>query len=873
MHRALIECPALGPVEEIHELTGREALGELFEYCLSVPLAHPAALRGREAELLESPISLLFEDEGEIVSRVHGIAREVKIRVSPNLKTGSVELWLVPRVWVLTQSVQSRIFLDRSIPEILAETLAAAGFEEHSDFVLALQDRYPTREIVVQYRESDLDFLARLCEHVGITLFFRHDSGKDRLFFTDSGDVHEAASVPGGAVRYEPEDDRRAAFEVVETLRRVPGRVLVHDYNYRSPRVALTAALAVGREAARGAVVEYGDHAKSPDEITRLACVRAEEHAAGQRTVTARTRQLALRAGSRFTLEDASGAEQRLLVTRVEVRSHHEGPTSGEAKAWHNQITAIPEHTPFRPPRRTPRPRVEGLIHAVIDGAIRGPYAEIDDRGRYRVRFNYDVSGRPEMHATHPVRMMQPHAGPRYGMHFPLRAGTEVLIGFVEGDPDRPVIVGAVPNPITPSPVEQANLTHNVLRTGSGNEIVLDDVVEQERIRIHTPRESTTLQMGHADEPEQGALLTTRASVTVAAGQSINQHSPSATTVAWTSASLIGDTSVTVAGIPSLEDVAEKGLHELGNLHARRERIERDLARIAAPPGRREASPEPEPPPAGAATDQGRLWSELDASLSEAARHACLSAVRAAAEAADITVHDSRGRRTGEPAGQPGAPAAITASPETAALIARREALVFGEKVVSVSSTGSVQLAGSSCVEVKSPGTVEIAGALETLVTSAGTVDAAAGLVRIVGGYYPEKEAPELDDGTSVGVMARRDLRLTSVDDCIVACAQKNVVATAHTGEMRLRAEKQVAIRGGSVQVTGGSIALSGGDVTVRASGDIGAKADGNASLEAGGHVTIKGGGTVMIEGGSIVLKGPVTVLGNLHVEGNITGG
>lgn len=875
MLRALIESPVLAQIEEIHELSGREALGELFEYHVVVPLVHPAALRGREAELLRSPLSILFEDEGEIVARVHGIAREVKIRVAPNRKTGSVELWLVPRMWTLTQTKQSRIFLERSIPEILVEKLAAAGFEEHADFVVALRDRYPTREIVVQYQETDLAFVARLCEHAGITLFFRHESGRDRVFFTDSGDAYEPASVPGGAVRYEPEDDRRAAFEVVQTLRRVPERVLVHDYNYRSPRVALTAAHPTAREVATGSIVEYGDHAKSPDDITRLARIRAEEVSAGQRTVTAKTRQLTLRAGSLFTLEDASGTEQRLLVTRVLVRSHHEGAGgSPEAKAWHNEVTAIPHDMPFRPPRVTPRPRATGLVHAVIDGAIRGPYAEIDERGRYHVRFNYDLDDRPGLRATHPVRMMQPHAGPRYGMHFPLRAGTEVLVGFVEGDPDRPVIVGSVPNPITPSPVEQPNLTHNVLRTGSGNEIVLDDVVSQERIRIHTPLHSTTLQMGHADEPEMGALVSTRASVTVAAGESINEHAPRTTSVAWSAASVIGDTWVTVAGVPSLARAAETGMQDLPNLARERAAIEEDLAKIAARPGR---GSKPGGPGATASSeptgDDARLWSDLDRSLSDAAQRACLSGVRAVAEAADTSIHESLGRRMGDPAGEPASPAAILASPETAALIGRRRTLVFGEEVVSISSASSVALAGRSSVEVKSPGTVEVAGALEALVTSAGTVDVAAGLVRIVGGYYPEKEAPDLDDGTSLGMMARRDLRLTSVDDCVVACAHKNVVATAHTGEMRLRAKKQVAIQGGSVNVSGGYVGVSsGGDIHVKAGGNIGAKAGGDASIEAGGTVTIKGG-VVEIEGGTITLKGPVTVLGDLTVSGSINGG
>src|SRR4029079_9294314 len=110
----------------------------------------------------------------------------------------------------------------------------------------------------------------------------------------------------------------------------------------------------------------------------------------------------------------------------------------------------------------------------------------------------------------------QPHAGANYGMHFPLRPGTEVLVGFVNGDPDRPVIVGSAPNPVTVSPVERRNQTQNVLRTGSNNEMVIEDEHSKKRIRIHTPHKTTTVQLGSVEYPEEGSLTTTEASISEA---------------------------------------------------------------------------------------------------------------------------------------------------------------------------------------------------------------------------------------------------------------------------------------------------------------------------------------------------------------------
>ncbi|APR88538.1 VgrG protein [Minicystis rosea] len=871
MYRALIQSPVFDGPQEITALHGVEALGELFEYRITVPLLDPGALRGNEAALLQSPIALLFEEDGTIVSEVHGIASEIRVRVTPNQRTGAVHVTLVPRAWVMTRTRATQIFLDRSIPEIITEKLAAAGLAVGVDVVLALRERYPVREFVAQYQESDYAFIARLCEHVGITLFFRHDTGRDVIVFTDTQESYEPMEAQGGVIHYHPEDDFRAALEVSETFRRVPERVHLHDYNYRMPQMDLSAGRGTTHDLAHGAVVEYAPHAKLPEEIDAIARVRAEEAAVPHHVVEARTRQLALRAGATFTLVDAASAEHRLLVTRLVTRSHPDGATAREERWWHNEVTAIPAQIPFRPARITPRPRVDGLLHAVIDGAVRGPYAEVDEQGRYRVRFRYDLAGRPDMKSTHPIRMMQPHAGTRYGMHFPLRAGTEVLVGFVEGDPDRPLIVGAVPNPITPSPVELANATQNVLRTGSGNEMVIDDTVGEERVRIHTPKENTTLQLGAVEEPEVGALLVTDANITEAARVSINESTMRKTTIAETSASLVGDTAVLVAGLPAIGRAVMTGMQDLGSVSAQQEAIAVELARLGRPAGEYEDGDDED----GSAFQSlgSPLWSDLGASLTDAARAACLAAVRSAAEAADTRRLDSKGRREGEPLGEPGTPAAVIASPETAALVSRSRTLVYGERASVLVAYDTASVIGGETAELKSPATVEVAGGEEVLLTSAGTMDLAAKRFRLVAGYYPEKEAPELDDGTSVGIMGRRDIRLTSIEHCIHVCAHKDLIAAAHTGSMRMKAQKQVSIQGGSVSVSGGWVGInSGGDVIVKAGANIQAAAGADVSIEAGGTATIKGA-TVIIEGGTITLNGPVTVNGDLTVTGALNGG
>ncbi len=146
---------------------------------------------------------------------------------------------------------------------------------------------------------------------------------------------------------------------------------------------------------------------------------------------------------------------------------------------------------------------------AVVESEQPGEYAELDQDGRYHVRFLFDDGNRARGQATHAIRMSQPHAGPGYGFHFPLRDGVEVVLTFIDGDPDRPIITGAVPNPSTPTPVTSGNATRNVIRFGGGTEINVDDTAGSERFKITTPYANTLLQLGAPNSPTPGMVMKT----------------------------------------------------------------------------------------------------------------------------------------------------------------------------------------------------------------------------------------------------------------------------------------------------------------------------------------------------------------------------
>jgi len=168
----------------------------------------------------------------------------------------------------------------------------------------------------------------------------------------------------------------------------------------------------------------------------------------------------------------------------------------GGSMNYKNTFDCIPADVVFRPLRRTEWPSIHGFVNATIDGAGSNQYAEIDDHGRYKVKLPFDLSDKKDGKASRYIRMMQPYAGGGMGMHFPLHKGTEVALGFVDGDPDRPIILGALVNPETASPVSGANQTQSKIHTGGGNSFTIEDTAGTQSMVMHTPSGNTSISIG-----------------------------------------------------------------------------------------------------------------------------------------------------------------------------------------------------------------------------------------------------------------------------------------------------------------------------------------------------------------------------------------
>jgi type VI secretion system secreted protein VgrG len=457
----------------ITAIDGREVISQLFDFDVEVVAMKKDAVTAED--MLGATVRMVFESEGEEVRAIHGMIARVEDRLDTDVDYRTYRLRFVPRAHRLMMVELQELYLDMSLSDIIRQKLELVGLDQSVEF--RLQDDYDARELVTQYRETDVAFISRLTEHVGVSFIFDHSEGEDKIVFTDNAsgflDHAEDREVP-----YRERGDECDVFRLKATSQVIPATYAVMDYNYRTPHVDLNSAHELEAGYA-GGVIEYGTHFKTPAEGDRFARVRAEERQSTRTVYEGASDRCTFSAGSKFRLTGHGALDDTdLLLTEVVHRVSQSVERSGGRRAlnYSNTFKAVPASIRYRPPRRTPRPRIHGLLNAIIDAAdAPGRLAKLDSDGRYTVQFIFDTAAPGREKASRPVRMIQNHAGPGYGTHFPLKPGIEVLLAFVDGDPDRPIIVGSVPNPMTPAPVTAVNATKNQIKTRSGVVFEIDD--------------------------------------------------------------------------------------------------------------------------------------------------------------------------------------------------------------------------------------------------------------------------------------------------------------------------------------------------------------------------------------------------------------
>ncbi len=494
---AALETP-LGPDRLLlSAATIREALSEPFSMEITAYSLDPAldfeSLLGQAVS-----VRIALPDGGQRV--FHGHVFEIS-QQEPEGDFNTYTLTVRPWLWFLTRTSDCRIFQNKTIPEIVEAVFREHGF---SDFEERLNDDYEPWEYCAQYRETDFNFVNRLLEQEGIYYFFRHEHDRHVLVLADAPSSHEA--IPGaerlryqvakGAYLDEPHVYRWDLHKSLQS-----GAVVLNDYDFRKPRADLKATVRQPRSHA-GAdyeIYDYPGEYTDPGRGDFYARTRMEALSSHYERMEGASDCAALYTGGLFALEDHPRRDQNRRYLLLEV--HHQITQGGYRSEevvfeYGNHFTVIDAETPFRPDPRTPKPMIRGPQTALVVGPA-GEEIHTDEYGRVKLQFHWDRYGKRDENSSCWVRVAQVWAGKNWGgIHIP-RIGQEVIVEFLEGDPDQPIITGRVYNAEQMPPYDlPAHKTRSGIKSRSSkggspanfNEIRFEDKKGQEEILIHAER-------------------------------------------------------------------------------------------------------------------------------------------------------------------------------------------------------------------------------------------------------------------------------------------------------------------------------------------------------------------------------------------------
>jgi len=482
---------------------GSEQISGLYEYRFRLLSEDPTL---NTKDILNCNSTFIINRGEDEPQKISGIISNFK-QLGRTPDYVSYQAVLVPKMWRLLLNQQSKVFQTVNIEKMVTQVLKDAGFSS-SDYEFKLEKSYPDVEFAVQYQETDLNFIHRRLEHLGIFYFIDQRKDNDVIVFCDSND-NVLPIETSEDIYFNPNKDPFSVQETISELVHdesvVTGQIRLKDYNYEFPSKQLLVESQLNKNAP-GSHFNYGDNFKDESEGEFLARVRNEEIVCKSSIYTGKGDCRLFRAGYKFQMGKHYRDDWNIefLLTKVISRGTQRGlfgilpPTQKVEPTYENIFEAIPQSLAFRPARLALQPKIYGVMNAKVDAAGKGEHAEIDDQGRYKIILPFDLSGKKDGEASHYIRMIQPYAGPNFGVHFPLHKGTEVLLTFIDGDPDRPVISGAVPNPETISPVTNANQTKSVIRDHYGNEIIMDATPGDEHISLFSPHHDSGIQFGRS---------------------------------------------------------------------------------------------------------------------------------------------------------------------------------------------------------------------------------------------------------------------------------------------------------------------------------------------------------------------------------------
>jgi len=480
-------------------LQGNEKLSELFEYTVeAISEINNLAFDN----IVGKPVGVTLEFTNSYKRYIHGIATaftQAKSERTPVAETHLTiyHVTLRPWFWFLTLTKNCQIFQNMSTPEIIKAIFKELGF---SDFKDSLKGTYTKREYCVQYDETAFSFVCRLMEDDGIFYFFEHTESKHTLVLADDLSVHQNV-IGYNKIRFweiyessNPEDVIHKCFMSQQTL---PAKYAIDDYHFETPSTDLKTEV-TGKSTSKMRIYEYQSYQGGIDTTSaadKVANTRIQSFEWQKKILFGESYCIGFGAGGKFTLEKhpRKDINAEYIIYSLSI--------SASLTEYSNSFQAIPATVQFRPIVSTPKPRIAGLQTAVVTGP-KGEEIYTDKYGRIKVQFHWDQKGKKDEQTTCFIRVNQSWAGKAWGRLFLPRIGQEVLVSFVNGDPDRPLVIGSVYNAEQTVPYAlPANKTKSTLKTRSSlkggtedfNEIFFEDKKGEELFYQHAQKDMTIM--------------------------------------------------------------------------------------------------------------------------------------------------------------------------------------------------------------------------------------------------------------------------------------------------------------------------------------------------------------------------------------------
>jgi len=495
----------------LRRFRGGEPLGRLFEYELDL-ISERGEIRLEDVVGHNVTVRVQQSQEGE-PRYFNGFVSRFTVG-RPLGATTEYEATIVPWLWFLTRTSDCRIFQEMTTADIIKEVFRGHGF---TDFEDRLTGTGRTWEYCVQYCETDFSFVSRLMEQEGLFYYFLHEDGKHTLVLADAASPHDAA-VGYEEVMYRPPT---SSLREKETIRRwtmsqrvQPGTYSHSDFDFKKPATSLLASAKIERPYATPdfEMYEYPGEYVEPADGEAYARRRIEAYHIEYEAARGEGDVRGITTGRRFVLTGHPREDQckRYLVTGTEIEATSDlyesgpggaagGPDEGQEAddgeaSFTVRFTAIDLYHPFRLRRTTPRPMIRGPQTAIVVGPA-GEEIHTDEYGRVKVQFHWDRYSKADENSSCWIRVAQLWAGRNWGGMFIPRIGQEVIVEFLEGDPDRPLITGRVYNGRSMPPYElPANMTLSGVKTNSSkggqgfNEIRFEDKKGEEQLFVHAEK-------------------------------------------------------------------------------------------------------------------------------------------------------------------------------------------------------------------------------------------------------------------------------------------------------------------------------------------------------------------------------------------------